>query len=73
MNFTGSAPASGEARARQSRRGGPCSTRGGKDLGASDVREGLRDIGVHGFTTLEEADDVVDAGARAFDYGVNAA
>jgi hypothetical protein len=39
-------------------------------LGARNVREAANDYAVHGFTVLEEANDIVDADACAFDDGV---
>jgi len=36
-------------------------------LGAGDVRKAPNDNTVHGFTILEETDDVVDTHARALD------
>jgi hypothetical protein len=42
-------------------------------LGAGDVRKATTHDAIHGFTILEEADDVVDADACVLDDGVAAA
>lgn len=42
-------------------------------LGAGDVWEAARDDAVHRLSVLEQADDVVDADARALDDGMAAA
>lgn len=42
------------------------------DLGARDVRETATDNGIHRFPALEQADDVVDSDACAFNDGMAA-